>query len=246
MFKIVCDFLEIYLLRSLLNKTSPLTRIVFCLTLCMALFINSALTLTIMSVIVLILSLTDPETIRRHLFLILITVMMTVVLLIIETLFPQSLSTFMGWSGVNGEISILKIAWKMLIVIFSAVVFIILVPQNHIVYALRRFKTPQLWVAAIAAFRATEIGYSCLTIVRKTQISKHINLWPPRSAIFFVDSFVTGVFGHLFHIVNEFEIAIRSKGIESSLYTPAEEIPRFGYHDLALLVAMGTFIFAAL
>lgn len=244
MFRKVCDFLEIYLLRSLLNKTSPLTRIVFCLMLCMALFINGVLTLIVISVVVLILSLADPETLIRHLYLILITVMLTAILLIVETVFPQSLSSFMGWSGVSGRISILTMAWKVLIVIFGAVVFVILVPQNHIVYALRRFRRPQLWVAVIAAFRATEIGYFALTMVRKTQISKHITLRHPCLA-YLVDSFVTGMFGHLFHIVDEFELAIRSKGVESSLYTPAEAIPRFGYYDLALLAAMGTLVFAA-
>jgi len=245
MFSKVCDFLEIYLLRSLLEKTTPITRIFFCLLICMALFVNGVLTLAVISAVVLMFSLADPETLLRHLYLIVVTIVLTLILLIVETVFPQSLSSFMGWSGASGQISILKMAWKVLIVIFGAVVFVILVPQNHIVYALRRSKIPQLWVAVIAAFRATEIGYFALTTVRKTQISKHIKLWPPRTAAYFVDSFVTGVFGHLFHIVDEFELAIRSKGVESSLYTPADEIPRFGYCDLALLGAMVALVFAA-
>ena len=246
MFSKVCDFLEMYVLRSLLNRTTPLTRMCFCLMLCMALFVNGLLTLLALSVIVVMVSLADPETLLRHLYLIILTLVLAASLLVVETLFPGSLSSFVGWEGTGGRVAVITMAWKVLVVVFGAVTFVILVPENHIVYALRKLRIPQLWVAVIAAFRATEIGYFAFAMVRKTQISKGISLWPPRSALYCMDSFVTGVFGHLFHIVDEFELAIRSKGVESSLYTPAEEIPRFGHCDLALLAAMAALVFAAI
>lgn len=245
MFKKICQLLEIYLLQSLLNRTTPITRILFCMVLCLSLFINSVLTLAIISLLVLLISLSDPETISRHLYLLLLTFIFTLSLLFIETMYPDSLSSFLGWSGTEGKLSILKMMWKIVIVIFGAMVFIILVPQTHIVYALRKFKWPQLWISTIAAFRATEIGYFAFVMVRRTQISKQIRIWPPNCTIHFIDSFMTGFFGHIFHIVNEFELSIRSKGVESECYTPVDEIPAFGYGDLSLYAVMASLIFMA-
>jgi|GEM_PF-2815359 len=247
MIKKVRDFLELYLLHSFLNKTCPLSRIIFCLVLCTALFINGTLTLIFISILVLIISLTDPQMIIRHVYLFILTIILTGVLISIETVLPQSLSSFLGKAdNTVGIISILKMMWKIIIIIFGSIVFVVLVPQNHIVYALRNTKCPQLWISVIAAFRATEIGYFAMVMVRKTQISKKITLWSPFEILYYIDSFVTGLFGHLFHIVNEFELAIRSKGVESLDYMPAEKIPQFGYYDLGLFAITISLIFAAI
>ncbi len=210
--KLIERFLQKHILDSFLAQTVPATRFLISLMLSFCIFINDYVALGIFTGVILFLIMCSLETLKENWPVVLMPISAGIILGFGAWLRPE----WMEYMGVSPTL----LVWKLFNLCLSAAVFRILLPQKDIVILVRKVRYPQVWAATIAGFRGMEIGAWALKTVNRTLRTKRIRLL--RHPVVLLDAFATGVLGHFLEFLDGFEIALRTRGVESERFTPRE------------------------
>lgn len=213
---------------SFLAKASPITRLFFCMSLSACIFINSYFAMGILTSMVLLIILTSLDTLKRNALILVFPMLVGFLFGISSYYFPGSLQ----YAGIQPAL----LFWKLLTLCLTALVFLVLLPEKDIIFLVKRLPYPPLWAATIGALRSVEISAWALDIVIKTRRSKRVCLY--RNPVGWLDSFFTGIAGHFYEFLNSFIIAVRTRGVESTVFNPRHPVPSFCSFDVMIILCI--------
>lgn len=227
LYKLLRKLLRKWILESSLSHTAPLTRFIVALMMCGAIFFNNVLALGVLTTLMLVIVAASPDSLKRHWFIFLLPVVGGG-LLTLPYLIPAA-------DPLIGIAEVVFIVWKLFVLVLTAVVFNVLVPQRDFRYLSRTLPYPQVWAAVVAAVRSAEIGGWAVATVRRTIRSRSISVL--QSPWDWGDACLTAFVGHVCEFVKGLLITLRSRGMESDSFTPRKKIPTFNGVDIVVLLA---------